>query len=116
MDTLDYDNKIYSHLKEPNTHTSMTHDHTDKYANKIITELKNLKQNGIITPQLYNEFLPRGSFCPKFYGLPKLHKQGISVRPIVACTKAPCFQYWKVVMYSFQTFALFPKNCAYEIR
>ena len=34
-------------------------------------------------------FSPRCSFCPKFYGLPKLHKQGIPLRPIVACTKAP---------------------------
>ena len=41
---------------------------------------------------LYNyiiNFFPRGSFCPKFYGLLKLQKQGIPLRPIVACTKAP---------------------------
>ena len=102
MDTLDYDNKIYSHLNDTNTYTSMTHDHTDKFANKIITELKNLKQNGKITPQLYNKFLPRGSFCPKFYGLPKLHKQGIPLRPIVACTKAPASNIGKWLCTAFK--------------
>ena len=52
----------------------MTHDHIDKFPNKIITELKNLKQHDKITPQLYNRFFPHGDFYPKFYGLPKLHK------------------------------------------
>ena len=40
----------------------MAHDHTDKFTNKIITELKNLKQNGNITPQLYNKFFPMVAF------------------------------------------------------
>ena len=89
MDTTDYDTKIYSHLNDERTYRTTSHDHTDQFANKIINELKSLKQNGKITPQLYNKFFPRGSFCPKFYGLPKLHKQGIPLRPIVACTRAP---------------------------
>ena len=89
MDTADYDNKIFSLLKDTSTYKPITHDPTDQFTNNIINELKQLKQNGKITPQLYNKFYPRGSFCPKFYGLPKLHKQGIPLRPIVACTKTP---------------------------
>ena len=52
MYTLDYDNKIYSPLKDKNTFITKTHDHTDKFAKKYITELNNLKQNGKITPKL----------------------------------------------------------------
>ena len=69
---------------------------------KIINELKDLKQNGKITPQLYNKFVPRGSFCPKLYGLPKLHKQGIPLRPIVACTKAPASNIGKRLSTAFK--------------
>jgi len=34
------------------------------------------------------DFFFRGSFCPKLYGLPKIRKQGIPLRPIVECIKA----------------------------
>ena len=47
-------------------------------------------------------FCPRGSFCPKFYGLPKLHKQGIPLRPIVACTKAPASNIGKWLCTAFK--------------
>ena len=48
-----------------------------------------LEKNGRITPQLYNKFLSCCVFCSKFCGLPKLHKQGIPLRPILASTKSP---------------------------
>ena len=102
MDTADYDNKIFSLLKDTSTYKPITHDPTDQFTNNIINELKQLKQNGKITPQLYNKFYPRGSFCPKFYGLPKLHKQGIPLRPIVACTKAPASNIGKWLCTAFK--------------
>ena len=55
MDTKDYDTKIYAHLNDKTTYKTINHDHTDQFANKIIKELKDLKQNGKITPQLYNK-------------------------------------------------------------
>ena len=70
MDTTDHDNKIHSHLKDKTIYKTIT-DPTDQFASNIINELKQLKQNGKITPQLYNKIYPRGSFCLKFYGLPK---------------------------------------------
>ena len=89
MYKTDYDSKIQSHLNDTNTYVKSTHDQTDQFAQKVIKELKTQKGNGRITPQLYNKFLPRGVFRSKFYGLPKLHKQGIPLRPIVASTKSP---------------------------
>ena len=88
MNTTHYDNKILSHLNDTITYKTITHNPTDQFANNIINELKQLKQNGKIIPQLYYKFFPRVSFCPKLYGLPKIHKQGIPLRPIVACSKA----------------------------
>ena len=65
MDTKDYDTKIYAHLNDKTTCKTITHDHTDQFSNKIIKELKDLKQNGKITLQLQYRFFPGGSFCPK---------------------------------------------------
>ena len=45
MDTKDYDTKIYTHLNEKTTYKTITHDHTDQFANIIIKKLKDLKQN-----------------------------------------------------------------------
>ena len=66
MDTKDYDTKIYAHLNDKTTYKTITHDHTDQFANKIIKELKDLKQNGKITPQSYNKFFPLGAFVQNF--------------------------------------------------
>jgi len=62
MDTTGYDTKIYVHLNDKTTYTTISHDHTDQFANKPIN---NIKQNGKFTPQLYNKFFPRGSFLSK---------------------------------------------------
>ena len=50
MNTTDYDNKILLHLNDTITYETITHDPTDQFANNIINELKQLKQNGKIAP------------------------------------------------------------------
>ena len=61
----------------------------DSYTKKFKNELKSLKEEGKITPQLFYKFLPRSSLCPKLYGLPKLNKPNLPLQPIVASTKSP---------------------------
>ena len=68
----------------------------------IINELKQLKQNSKINQQLHNKSFSRGSFCPKLYGLPKIYKQGIPLRPIIACTKAPASNIGKELCIAFK--------------
>jgi hypothetical protein len=46
---------------------------------------------------------------PKFYGLPKLHQQGIPLRPIVACTKAPASNIRKSLYTAFKPLLYFQK-------
>ena len=36
MDTIDYDTQIYAHLNDKTTYKTITHDHTDQFANTII--------------------------------------------------------------------------------
>ena len=40
---------------------------------------------------------PTGTYPPRFYGLPKIHKDGIPVRPIVSNTGTPLYEISKYI-------------------
>ena len=50
-----------------------------------------LRQNkaGHITREVYDRIRPVGSTRPRMYGLPKVHKQGVPLRPILSMVNAP---------------------------
>ena len=50
----------------------------------LINLLKKVKGEGGITDQLYKRLYPTGALPSKFYGLPKIHKRDITLRPIVS--------------------------------
>ena len=45
---------------------------------------KDIKQTGGLTTQKYKQLYPTSAVPPKFYGLPKIHKTGTPLRPIVS--------------------------------
>ena len=51
---------------------------------KLISLLKNIKADGGMKDELYRRLYPTGAGSPKFYGLPKIHKPGIPLRPIIS--------------------------------
>jgi len=89
MDTKDYDSQLNASLKDEKTYKQLSFDPTDLYTKKFKNELKSLKEEGKITPQLFYKFLPRVSLCPKLYGLPKIHKPNLPIQPIVVSSKSP---------------------------
>ena len=48
--------------------------------------MKNIKSEGGLNEDTYRKLYPTGAVSPKFYGLPKVHKPGIPLRPIVSST------------------------------
>ena len=72
MDSLDYQNKINTLLLDKNTYKEIKTDPTDKYTKQLRKGLEILKDNRLITPQMYRKFYPKGCSAPKFYGLPKV--------------------------------------------
>ena len=46
--------------------------------------LKSIKAEGVISKAVYRRLYPTGAGSPKFYGLPKIHKEGMPLRPIVS--------------------------------
>ena len=74
------------HLLNQPTYKKMTEDPTSKQKARLIKLLRNIKAQGGITEEQYKKMYPTGSRAPKFYGLPKIHKQDTPLRPIVSST------------------------------
>ena len=83
LDRADYNNKAQKLLKDRGTYREIKTDPTNKLKNKLVSLLKKIKAEGGISDQLYKKMYPTGAVAPKFYGLPKIHKREIPLRPIV---------------------------------
>ena len=79
----DYQNKALELLDQP-TYKILSTDPTNKYKNKLISLLKTIKSEGGIDETTYKKLYLTGAGTPKFYGLPKVHKAGVPLRPIVS--------------------------------
>ena len=55
MDSADYQNKINTLLLDKNTYKEIKTDPTDKYTKQLRKELEILKDNRLITPQMYRK-------------------------------------------------------------
>ena len=84
MDKQDYNKKAQALLQDSNTYQVLPKDPTPQLKNKLITLLKNIHQTGGLNTNKYKQLYPTSAIPPKFYGLPKIHKTGTPLRPIVS--------------------------------
>ena len=96
LNTEDYLKKAEELLNQ-NTYRALTSDPTMRLKNKMINLLKSIKSKGGITEELYRRLYPTGAGSPKFYGLPKIYKPGIPLRPIVSSIGAVTYHTSKEV-------------------
>ena len=45
----------------------------------------------MLSQKVYDHLRPSATVCPKFYGLPKIHKPDVPLRPIVASQGSPTY-------------------------
>ena len=83
VDKWDCIKKSEELLLQP-TYKILPSDPTTKHKNKLITLLKSIKAEGGMSENTYNRLYPTGACSPKYHGLPKVHKIGIPLRPIVS--------------------------------
>ena len=76
--------KINSLLNDTKTYLKLKSDPTPKYQDQLVKMLREWSREGIISESLKLRIYPRASEVPKLYGLPKIHKQGHPLRPIVS--------------------------------
>ena len=83
MDRQDYISKA-NNLLSQNTYKTIKQDPTNTIKNKLISILQRVKSQTGLSNQTDKAMYPMGSVCPKFYGLPKIHKPDTPLRPIVS--------------------------------
>ena len=84
MDTDTYRAKM-STLIENGPYQLLNKDPTDRLTHKLSEKLLTLKRSGYLPEAVYNKIKPRRKQPPRIYGLPKIHKANVPLRPIVSC-------------------------------
>ena len=91
MNKEDHQKKALELLDQP-TYKTITTDPTSKYKNRLISLLKTIKSEGRIDEVTYKKLYPTGAGTPNFYGLPKVHKAGMPLRPTVSSIGAVSYE------------------------
>ena len=81
MDFILHDNSKFENLGP-----SSEFDNTVKIEAHIQRRLLQLKKEGLLPSKIYSRIRPTGSQRPRMYGLPKIHKQDVPLRPILSMT------------------------------
>lgn len=93
----EYKSKMEKLLEDKNTYRTSRADPTLKLQrtnNNIVTDLH---KSGYIDLWQKRRLHCSAANAPRIYGLPKIHKTGIPLRPIVSSTQVPCYQLSKYV-------------------
>jgi len=87
LNNTDYQQKMASLLQDP-SYKKLTKDPTDSTERKTTTLIKKTT----LSEDLCKKVSPTGSRPPRLYGLPKIHKEGVPLRPIFSNIGAPTYQ------------------------
>ena len=64
---------------------------------QLITKLRRIKKDSSLYEGTYKAIYPTGCVPPKFYGLPKIHKTGNPLSPIVSSRDSVTYRVSKVL-------------------
>jgi hypothetical protein len=92
MNRDDYNQKVQALLGDTNTYTLQRRDPTASIQTKVNSYLSRMEKEQLIDPSDGKSLRSYVSTIPKLYALPKIHKAGTPVRPIVDCTSGPTFK------------------------
>ena len=84
MDSQKYIKKARALLEDTSIYRCIPTDATTKLRNRLINILKKIKTESEMDDNTYKKMYPTGASAPKFYGLPKIHKKEVPLRPIVS--------------------------------
>ena len=85
----EYVTKSLEILEDVNYYKTLSRDPTSTYQQKANKIVSNLKNSNILSPEQARQLTIYNQASPKFYGLPKIHKQNVPLRPIISSINAP---------------------------
>ena len=92
MNKTDYHNKMDSLVDDKDTYELLKKDPTPSLQRKLNSKLLALKKTDILDNYRYYRLRCSVPQTPKLYGLPKLHKPHIPMRPIVSFCGSPTYE------------------------
>ena len=97
LDREDYNNKARDLLNTP-AYKELPKDPPNKIKAQLITKLRRIKKDRKLDEGMYKTIYPTGCVLHKFYGLPKIHKTGNPLRPIVSSRSSVTYGVAKVLI------------------
>ena len=85
MDKVEYSRKLDQILSDKTKFVELACDPTADLESKLNNFLYNLKRTGKIDESTFHHIRSVGACPGRIYGLPKTHKMGVPLRPIVSC-------------------------------
>ena len=92
MDKTDYYDKMDALVNDKQTYEELKRDPTPALQRKLNSKLLTLKKTDAFDTKRYYRLRCSVPQPPKLYGLPKLHKPGFPMRPIVSFCGSPTYQ------------------------
>lgn len=84
MNKTDYISKMNAILNDSTKFNVLSDDPTIKREARLTRLLSKLKKNGHISDEFYDMARPTGSNPGRLYGLPKVHKEDVPLRPVLS--------------------------------
>ena len=88
LDKASYNGKLSELLNDVDTYEKLQSDPLSNKASNFNTKLKRILKN----PELIKQFKTINPSLPYMYGLPKTHKEGCPLRPIISNINAPTYK------------------------
>ena len=92
LDTTDYQSKMNDLLSDEDTYTSIRKNPVKKIERILNAKLLALKRNGRFTEAQYFKLRSTDGIIPRIYGLIKIHKNDLPLRPIVSMIGSPLYE------------------------
>ena len=87
LDREDYENKMLEHLSASGSYKKLS----NNPLSKITMEVKRAIKLSLLDDRTKKWLTPNWPMTPRIYGLPKIHKQGVPLRPIVNTIDSPTY-------------------------
>ena len=92
LDRKDYDGKLLTMLSDTTVYKRLKRDSTSSLERRMNATLLELRRKDQLPERLYHRLHSSCGQTPRIYGLPKIHKPDIPLRPIVSFVTSPTYQ------------------------